>query len=252
MPSSRCSLSPSAVRKMKKVYKPLFASLTLRQNSGPSMPGIIQSLMTTSTSSVLWKSSQARRPSSATRHSWPNFSTARRRIIRETASSSAMRTRTLRSFRELFEGRTHPVVFLFQSFEQLFHHREVARGSCVLQLGGDLAHPPRSHVARRALQGVGGVLDLSRVALLDGLAQGRQAWLGVAHEHLDQLGEDVRLAVLLELAQAREDVGVQRVFGDAVTVPGRFVPGSFGRYLGFPRVRSPALQDLVQLSGFDG
>lgn len=40
--------------KMKKVYEEAFFFRTLWQNSGPSIPGIIQSLMMTSTSSVFW------------------------------------------------------------------------------------------------------------------------------------------------------------------------------------------------------
>lgn len=84
-------LSLEAIETLVEVTGPS-SPLILRQNSGPSMPGIIQSLMTTSTSGVLWKSSHAFSPSSATRHSWPNFSTERRGIMRDMTSSSAIRT----------------------------------------------------------------------------------------------------------------------------------------------------------------
>jgi hypothetical protein len=61
------------------------------------MFGIIQSLITTSISAVLWYVSQASEPSLAATHSCPRLSTMLRSILRETASSSAINTFNLYS-----------------------------------------------------------------------------------------------------------------------------------------------------------
>src|SRR5579859_7433423 len=90
MPSSACERSPKAVSKTKYVYGPGFAR-TMRHSSGPSMPGMSQSLMITSAPSARNRS-QASVPSAAVRQSCPRRSTADFSILRAVLPSSTTST----------------------------------------------------------------------------------------------------------------------------------------------------------------
>src|SRR5580704_10839584 len=179
-----------------------------RHSSGPSTPGIIQSVSRTSMPPEA-RTSQALDPSSATTHSCPSFDTIALRSRRLVGSSSAMRIFTSALRDKEHQGHLHPGEFGLEPF-----HQRVGIGELVgadefdlagvhLQFGAHARQVVCTQVRAGTLEGMRGVgkrgvvtlaqfaaeviapLPAHRAVLADDLGEGCPGAVVEAEEQID-------------------------------------------------------------------